>query len=99
MTDNDQTYALSRRKVLGALGAVGIASAGAGLGTTAYFNDTESFENNTLTAGELDLKVDWEEHYSFPQAYGFADPTSGLNVTRSEPADTSGYVQIGRAHV
>ncbi|MDQ2053892.1 SipW-dependent-type signal peptide-containing protein [Halobellus sp. H-GB7] len=90
----DEKFDLSRRKVLGALGAIGAASAGAGLGTSAYFNDTESFENNTLTAGELDLKVDWEEHYSFPQAYGFADPTSGLNVTRSEPADTSGYVPL-----
>ena len=54
----DDTIGLSRRKILGGLGAVGLASAGAGLGTTAYFNDTESFDNNTLTAGSLDLKVD-----------------------------------------
>ncbi|MDQ2053891.1 SipW-dependent-type signal peptide-containing protein [Halobellus sp. H-GB7] len=59
-------FDLSRRKVLGALGAVGAASAGAGLGTTAYFNDTESFEGNTLTAGELDLKVDWQQTYNGP---------------------------------
>lgn len=55
---------LSRRKVLGGLGTIGIASAGAGLGTSAYFSDEETFKNNTLTAGSLDLKVDWEEHYS-----------------------------------
>ena len=55
---------LSRRKVLGALGTVGVASAGAGLGTTAYFSDEETFKNNTLTAGDLDLKLDWQEHYS-----------------------------------
>jgi len=50
---------LSRRKLLGSLSAVGLASAGAGLGTTAYFSDEESFTNNTFTAGELDLAVDY----------------------------------------
>ena len=60
---NDDKIGLSRRKMLVGLGAVGVASAGAGLGTTAYFNDTETFENNTLTAGELDLfvHVDYSE--------------------------------------
>jgi len=62
MSDND--FELSRRKALAALGSIGVASAGAGLGTSAYFSDQETFENNRLVAGELDLKVDWEEHYS-----------------------------------
>ncbi|PHQ39929.1 hypothetical protein DJ69_03545 [Halorubrum persicum] len=60
---NDDKIGLSRRKMLVGLGAVGVASAGAGLGTTAYFNDTESFEGNTLTAGSLDLFVDYEASY------------------------------------
>jgi predicted ribosomally synthesized peptide with SipW-like signal peptide len=55
---------LSRRKALAALGTIGVASAGAGLGTSAYFSDQETFENNRLTAGTLDMVVDWEEHYS-----------------------------------
>jgi predicted ribosomally synthesized peptide with SipW-like signal peptide len=55
---------LSRRKALAALGTVGAASAGAGLGTSAFFGDEESFDNNQLTAGTLDLKVGWAEHYS-----------------------------------
>jgi len=60
---NDDTIGLSRRKMLVGLGAVGVASAGAGLGTTAYFNDTETFEGNSLAAGELDLfvHVDYSE--------------------------------------
>lgn len=62
----DDTIGLTRRKILGGLGAVGLASAGAGLGTTAYFNDTESFQNNSLTAGEFDLKVDWQQEYYGP---------------------------------
>jgi predicted ribosomally synthesized peptide with SipW-like signal peptide len=58
MTKNDPTmYNLSRRKMLAGLGAIGLASAGAGLGTSAYFSDTETFENNSLTAGTLDMTV------------------------------------------
>ena len=65
MTDNDNnSIGLSRRRVLGGLGAIGVASAGAGLGTTAFFSDSESFEENTLTAGELDLKLDYRATYS-----------------------------------
>jgi len=65
MTQDNQSelYSLSRRKMLAGLGAVGIASAGAGLGTSAYFSDEESFENNTLTAGTLDLRVRYEASY------------------------------------
>ncbi|TYT63837.1 SipW-dependent-type signal peptide-containing protein [Natrialba swarupiae] len=57
MTDDNTNIGLSRRRVLGGLGAIGIASAGAGLGTTAYFSDQESFEGNSLTAGTLAVNV------------------------------------------
>ena len=64
MTDNDDTpIGLSRRRVLGGLGAIGIASAGAGLGTTAFFSDGETFGNNAISAGELDLKLDYRATY------------------------------------
>jgi predicted ribosomally synthesized peptide with SipW-like signal peptide len=59
----DDKLGLSRRKMLAGLGAMGVASAGAGLGTTAYFSDDESFEGNILEAGEFDLKVDWQHTY------------------------------------
>lgn len=55
---------LSRRKMLASAGAIGAASAGAGLGTSAYFSDQESFDENTLTAGELDLKLDYRATYA-----------------------------------
>jgi predicted ribosomally synthesized peptide with SipW-like signal peptide len=61
MTNNN--IPLSRRSVLGGLGAIGVASAGAGLGTTAFFSDTESFENNTITAGGVELRMDWQQSY------------------------------------
>ena len=69
--DNIDSIGLSRRTVLAGLGAVGVASAGAGLGTTAYFNDTESFDGNTLTAGQLDLLVDWQQTYDFGEGHQF----------------------------
>ena len=71
MTD-EHTTGLTRRRILGGIGAVGVASVGAGLGTSAYFSDTESFEGNTLTAGELDLKVGWQQVYYGPN--GLEDP-------------------------
>jgi predicted ribosomally synthesized peptide with SipW-like signal peptide len=63
-TMTDDRFHLSRRKALAALGTVGVASAGAGLGTSAYFSDQETFENNQLTAGTLDLGVGYSAHYS-----------------------------------
>jgi predicted ribosomally synthesized peptide with SipW-like signal peptide len=71
-------YTLSRRKMLGGLGAVGLASAGAGLGTSAYFSDEERFENNTLTAGTLDLLVEYEAWYDSDGAVeNMADSSMG----------------------
>jgi predicted ribosomally synthesized peptide with SipW-like signal peptide len=57
-------FTLSRRKALAALGTVGVASAGAGVGTSAFFSDQESFENNALVAGSLDMKAAYSVHYS-----------------------------------
>ncbi|MEF8786346.1 MAG: vWA domain-containing protein [Haloarculaceae archaeon] len=63
MKEEPQLHNLTRRKVLAGLGAVGLASAGAGLGTSAYFSDREAFADNTLTAGTLDLKLDYKSTY------------------------------------
>jgi predicted ribosomally synthesized peptide with SipW-like signal peptide len=56
----------TRRNVLAGIGAVGLASAGAGLGTTAFFSDRESFANNGVRAGQLDLLLDWQQTYTGP---------------------------------
>ncbi|MFA9517926.1 SipW-dependent-type signal peptide-containing protein [Halopenitus sp. H-Gu1] len=60
---NDEQHGLSRRTVLAGLGTIGIGAAGAGMGTTAYLSDEETFTGNELVAGSLDLKLDWSEHY------------------------------------
>jgi predicted ribosomally synthesized peptide with SipW-like signal peptide len=89
MTDDKQLYNLTRRKVLAGLGAVGLASAGAGLGTSAYFSDREAFADNTLVAGKLDLLVDWQQHYTFDGETQFvnAHPDHDGDGEQSIPAD------------
>ena len=52
-----EKYELSRRKALAALGTIGAAGAGVGLGTSALYSDTEEFANNEITAGTTNLKV------------------------------------------
>jgi predicted ribosomally synthesized peptide with SipW-like signal peptide len=66
---SDNQFSISRRKVLAGLGTIGIASAGAGLGTTAFFSDEEAVEAS-LEAGRLDLKLDYRATYNtwLPQA-------------------------------
>jgi predicted ribosomally synthesized peptide with SipW-like signal peptide len=86
MTDN--YIELSRRETLAALGTVGAASAGAGLGTSAYFGDRETAGDNRLAAGELDLLVDWEEHYSdWSDDEGTRGETVWMPTDADVPAD------------
>ena len=81
---SDKQFLTSRRNVLLGLGTVGVASVGAGLGTTAYFSDTESFEGNSLQAGRFDLRVRFVGQYNdfgdplFGQSSGIID---GVNST------------------
>ncbi|ELZ37645.1 SipW-dependent-type signal peptide-containing protein [Halorubrum tebenquichense] len=84
--DTNDKIGLSRRKLLAGLGAIGVASAGAGLGTTAYFNDTETFAGNSLQAGTLDMSVSADivaadEYW-----------TSQGAIMMSQTADSSGVV-------
>ncbi|MFC7069634.1 SipW-dependent-type signal peptide-containing protein [Halobaculum lipolyticum] len=101
MTDNRHTSdtgpsdgrgaRVGRRNVLLGLGTIGLASAGAGLGTTAYFSDTESFSGNTLQAGSLDLTVEYEATYNggpadnlAPAPAGEVDGEAGLFYTLAD---------------
>nr|WP_256335731.1 SipW-dependent-type signal peptide-containing protein [Halopenitus persicus] len=88
------TIGLSRRRVLASMGAIGVASAGAGLGTTAYFSDEESFEGNSLAAGELDLKVDWQQTYDGPIPTGENAGQVKEHAVNAYP-DTSGDNDYG----
>jgi predicted ribosomally synthesized peptide with SipW-like signal peptide len=102
MSNNNDTnaslYNLSRRKVLAGMGAVGLASVGAGLGTSALFSDTESFEGNSITAGTLDMSVTgtvvaassyWTQQPNFLGASATADgePVVGIAADDVKPGD------------
>ncbi|WP_440990699.1 right-handed parallel beta-helix repeat-containing protein [Haloarchaeobius baliensis] len=87
-------FELSRRKLLAGVGGAGAASVGAGLGTSAYFSDTESFEGNVVTAGQLDLAVDWEMEYDGPGAVEMesgtldGEPAVLVDLSDVKPGDT-----------
>lgn len=95
--NNPQLYSLSRRKMVAGLGVVGLASAGAGVGTSAFFSDEESFENNTLTAGTLDMSVTanvvaaddyWTEQDALDLSEtADGDVVSGIQVDDVKPGD------------
>jgi predicted ribosomally synthesized peptide with SipW-like signal peptide len=60
--DSGHRIGVSRRQLLAGVGTVGVASLGAGLGTTAFFTDRE-VTTATLTAGTLDLRLDYRASY------------------------------------
>lgn len=51
-------------RVLLSLMIIGFVGVGLGSSTMAMFNDSENSNNNQFTAGELDLRVDWNESYN-----------------------------------
>jgi hypothetical protein len=76
--------ATTRRRALGALTAVGVASAGLGVGTDAVLSDVESFDRGRMSAGELDLRLAWHESVSSATTRGSESdgwPTLQSDVT------------------
>lgn len=78
--------------LLYALLIIGVVSAAAGAGTFAFFNDTEVAQNNTFTAGTIDIAVDdqnpWQATYtigdmkpSFKRWINFTIQNNGTNPT------------------
>ncbi|MCW8172653.1 hypothetical protein D8S78_11230 [Natrialba swarupiae] len=63
---SDERNSISRRNVLPGLGTAGIGAAPVGAGTNAMFSDDVEFEDDQLVTGELDLKLDWQQHYLGP---------------------------------
>jgi hypothetical protein len=56
----ERSIELTRRKILLSTTAVGIAGAGAGLGTSALYGDSEEFGNNLIQAGTTNLIAEAE---------------------------------------
>ncbi|WP_267642137.1 hypothetical protein [Haloarchaeobius amylolyticus] len=85
------TPRLSRRQVLAGLGVVGVASAGTGLGTTAFFADREELEG-WLDAGRVDLLLDYRSTYQPWDRYELKGETPPALV-----ADTTMTYEIAAA--
>lgn len=89
-TMTDEMNSISRRNVLAGLGTIGVGGALVGAGTGAFFSDKETFKDNRLVAGALDLKVDWQEHYSDWSDDELDDGDDGeLDITMEDPSDDS----------
>ncbi|MEF8973824.1 MAG: VWA domain-containing protein [Haloarcula sp.] len=84
-------YDISRRKLLSATGTIGAAAALGGAGSMAFFSDEESYANNRLVAGELDMKVGYSAHYSDWKPSGGTPEGEGVEVRHWNGApDTTG---------
>ncbi len=92
--DDKQQFGLSRRKMLGGLGVIGVASAGAGLGTTAFFSDEESFEDNIITAGQFELAVTQSTHMVDQDGIGPDEQTFDDLVADSDLDFVEGFLDI-----
>lgn len=95
---------LSRRQVVTGTGVVGAAAVGAGVGTEAFLQDTESFDGNRIVAGDLDLRVAWEASAdgpivnSAPRSAGYPTPRSDatapiVDLNDVKPGD-GGYIDF-----
>lgn len=69
MTDDNNFLKLTRRRALAGLAAVGAGSAALGAGTVAYFSDEVESQNNTIEAGNIDLRT-----------AGDNNPTTTINI-------------------
>lgn len=74
----------NRRRLLVGLIIIGIAAAGAGAGTMAWFSDTEQSADNTINAGTLDLDAPTGGSVTFQSiAPNETVPTTGGNISIS----------------
>ncbi len=95
---------VTRRQALGGLTAVGGAAAGISLGTTALFSDGETFGNNNVAAGELDLEVAWRKTVVQgtttveEESSGFPEPTNDARAPICDLSDVkpgdSGHIEF-----
>jgi len=82
---SDDKFKLTRRKALAGLGGIGAGAALGGTGTMAYLHDTES-THAEVTAGKLDLKLDWKFWYNGD----VMEDGDGYDPVQVEPTNTDG---------
>lgn len=91
MSENDSgTVELTRRKALGSMAILGAAGAGAGAGSWAYWSAEDTSENNTISAGAMDLSVEDGSGNNF--AYSFSNIAPGESDTVTAAVNNDGDV-------
>jgi predicted ribosomally synthesized peptide with SipW-like signal peptide len=92
---------LTRRRLLGAAVATGLAGAGAGAGTMAAFSDSESSTSNSVQSGTLDLTLDGgDSTVTFLSEVDIAPGESGTaTLTVANAGSISGYLDVEVASV
>lgn len=70
----DERFELSRRMILGGIGGgVGFGALLGSGATWTFLTDTETFANNEVVTGELDLAVAWQQTYNGDPVNAFPD--------------------------
>lgn len=104
---SDIAPSLSRRKLLSATSVVGGVGLVAGAGTRMLFSDRETFANNGLRAGELELGITWTEYYNDEQVSTMPADGSGtyvdsheaaIDLTEVEPDDRGTLIACVKLH-
>jgi len=100
---------LTRRRLLAGIGTVGAGLGVVGTGTMALLSDEESSENNSVTAGTLDLELDWVKYYHGRESRTDVqrptnDPGPMFEIEDLKPGDCGGgvvsiHVEEAPAHI
>jgi len=83
----DETMVITRRRLLGAVTAVGVAGAGTGSGTVAMLSDAET-DSDSLSAGTIDLQLDGKNQTV--EFLSETNITAGTSGTASLELENSG---------
>lgn len=89
----DDTLEVSRRRVLSGLITIGGASVATGVGTMAYFSDSEESTGNTVTTGTLRLGFDSDGEFEFGTALAPTE-TSTESVTLVNSGTITGSLDV-----
>jgi predicted ribosomally synthesized peptide with SipW-like signal peptide len=96
MSDDNDSPKITRRRALAGIATVGTASAALGAGTTAYFSDEVTSENNTIQSGNIDLRTNGDNTSTTTIDVGpIAPGDSGSTALQtSNVGSIDGYVSL-----
>lgn len=94
---SDDTFKLSRRRLLGGLVTISGASGATGVGTMAYFSDSDESTGNTVSAGTLNLDFNSAGTFQFSSSLAPGQTTMDT-VTLVNDGSITGSLDIDVAY-